>query len=250
MKIYECELCEAVVGAEDKAIECEICKEWFHAGCVDLTDNEYEVLSTHKIGTIHWYCATCNVKSVELLRLVFGLQDRLQKSEREIESLKRETHAKFSKLDSEYEAVREDLKTLNQKIDDGLKQCKVDSDKLVKSIQHQTRNEIKEEIEEVKATSLADIMKEEMEKSLGNMASEIDSVKCNLNETIAKADEQRDKESRRNNVVLYKVPESNADRAEDRIKEDISFCLKLFNNGLQVGMSDAPVCSVLKTANW
>jgi len=53
VKIYECELCEAVVGAEDKATECEICKEWFHTGCVDLTDNEYEVLSTHKIGTIH-----------------------------------------------------------------------------------------------------------------------------------------------------------------------------------------------------
>ena len=32
----------------------------------------------------------------------------------ERESLKRETHAKFSKLDSEYEAVSEDLKTLNQ----------------------------------------------------------------------------------------------------------------------------------------
>ena len=77
--------------------------------------------------------------------------------------------------------MREDLKTLNQKIDDGLKQCTVDSDKLVKSIQHQMRNEIKEEIEEVKATSLVDFMKEEMEKSLGNMASEIDSVKSNLN---------------------------------------------------------------------
>ena len=102
------------MGAEDKAIECEICKEWFHTGCADLTDNEYEVLSTHKIGTIHWYCATCNVKSVELLRLVFGLQHRLQKSEHETASLKRETHAKFSKLDSEYEAVSEDLKTLNQ----------------------------------------------------------------------------------------------------------------------------------------
>ena len=76
------------MGAENKAIECEICKEWFHAGCVDLTDYEYEVLSTHKIGTIHWYCATCNVRSVELLCLVFGLQDRLQKSEHEIESLK------------------------------------------------------------------------------------------------------------------------------------------------------------------
>jgi len=39
----------------------------------------------HTIGAIHWYCATCNVKSVVLLCFVFGLQDRLQKIERKLE---------------------------------------------------------------------------------------------------------------------------------------------------------------------
>ena len=35
------------------------------------------------------------------------------------------------------------------------------------------------------------------------------------------AEEQRDKESRRrNNLILYKVPESNAARADERNKED------------------------------
>jgi len=47
------------------------------------------MLASHKLGTIHWYCTTCNIKSVELLRLVFGLQDRIQKSE--IENMKRDT---------------------------------------------------------------------------------------------------------------------------------------------------------------
>jgi len=47
-------------------------------------------------------------------------------------------------------------------------------------------------------------MKEEMEKSFGNMNTEIQSVKCDLNKTRAEAEEQRDKESRRNNVILYK----------------------------------------------
>ena len=56
-----------MVKAEDRGIECEVCKGWFHAGCVDLTDNEYDMLASHKLGTIHWYCATCNVKSVGLV---------------------------------------------------------------------------------------------------------------------------------------------------------------------------------------
>ena len=90
-KNYNCDVCESVVKAEDKGIECEVCKGWFHTGCVDLTDNEYEMLASYKLGAIHWYCTTCNVISVELLRLVFGLQDRIQKTESKIENMKRET---------------------------------------------------------------------------------------------------------------------------------------------------------------
>jgi len=58
-----------------------------------------------------------NIISVELPRLVFGLQDRIQKTKSEIKNMKRETGAKFSKIESAYEAVNEDLKILSQKIE-------------------------------------------------------------------------------------------------------------------------------------
>ena len=114
---FKCPVCELAVEDEQKGIECEICKRWHHIGCVDLTDMEYEVLAAHKTGTIHWYCTDCNVRSVELLRLVFGLQERIQKNEREMDKMRSETNAKISKIESKYEAVREDLKILN----DGLR---------------------------------------------------------------------------------------------------------------------------------
>ena len=110
-----CGVCELNVEKGGKGIECEVCKVWFHPRCVDLTDIEYDVLCHHKIGTIHWYCASCNVKSVELLSLVFGLRDKLQRSEKEMEIIRKETEAKFSKLELEYEAVKDDIKILNKK---------------------------------------------------------------------------------------------------------------------------------------
>ena len=61
-KNCECNVCKSVVGADDKAIECEICKGWFHISCVDIKHNEYEVLAAHLLGTIHWYCADCNLQ--------------------------------------------------------------------------------------------------------------------------------------------------------------------------------------------
>ena len=46
--------------------------------------------------------------------------------------------------------------------------------------QTQTITEIKEETEDAKTTSFAEIMKQELEKSLNNMTTEIESVKTTL----------------------------------------------------------------------
>ena len=128
------------------------------------------MLASHKLGTIHWYCTTCNVISVELLRLVFGLQDRIQETKREIKNMKRETSAKFSKIESAYEAVNEDLKILSRKIE-GVKKCCEDSDKLIRTVQHETRNEI----ENIKKGVENKINKDDMEKAL-KQRTEMDSI--------------------------------------------------------------------------
>ena len=47
----------------------------------------------------------------------------------------------FKKIASEYDAMRQDIRTLNQKID-GLQRCFEDSAKLVRSAQQQTVSEI------------------------------------------------------------------------------------------------------------
>ena len=102
---------------------------------------------------------------------------------------------------------------------------------------------VKEETEEDEIVSLADIMKAEMEKSLGSMTTEIQSVRCDLHKTRAEAEERRHKESRRSNVILYNVPES---KAEDRNKDDITACLRLCNKGIQVGISEEDLIQVFR----
>ena len=159
-KSEECEKCSSSVEMDQKGIECEICKHWFHADCVDIEDNEYEVLTSHKKGSIHWYCDECNVKSVELFRLVFMIQEKMQKSEMEVQKMKTETNAKFQKIESEYDALKQDITTINQKIDEGLQRCFEDSEKLIRSTQQQTVSEIRTLNEEAKTTSFAEIMKQ------------------------------------------------------------------------------------------
>ena len=246
VKYGDCKVCESSVEADDKGIECEICKQWSHANCVDIEDNEYEVLTTHQKGTIHWYCDDCNAKSVEMVRLVFNIQERMLKSEKETENLRNETKAKFEKIEADYDAMKADIRTLNKKIDEGLQRCFEDSDKLVKSTQKQTINEIKEEINEAKTSSFAEIMKQELEKSLDGMANEIETVKVTLNETKTDAAEARDRENRRNNIIIYRFRESDAHSTEERKKQDTDTCLELICNTLEVDCRPEDIKQVIR----
>jgi len=62
----------------------------------------------------------------------------MQKSEMEFEKMKTETNAKLKKIESECDAMMQDIKTVNQKIDEGLQRCFEDSEKLIRSTQQQT----------------------------------------------------------------------------------------------------------------
>ena len=58
------------------------------------------------------------------------------------------------------------------------------------------------------------------------------------------AAEEREKETRRKNIILYKIPESNAERNEDRNRQDVSFCLNVFNNCMQVEIAEEDFVNV------
>jgi len=76
-----------------------------------------------------------------------------------------------------------------------------------------------------------DIVQQQVTESLGQVNDNIQIVQTTLEETRVQAAEQRDKESRRNNIIIYSVPESDEARAENKNKADVDFfCMLLFNN--------------------
>jgi len=77
----------------------------------------------------------------------------------------------------------------------------------------------------IQSTEWSHIIKKQVDVSLVTVADNLQEVKQSLRETTEKVEEQRDEESRRNNVILYNVPESEEPRAEDRNKAVIAFCL-------------------------
>jgi len=71
----------------------------FHSVCEDIEDEEFKVLSRHTKGKIHWYCTVCNDSSVEILRLVKNLHEKVQQTENKLEIITKDFTEKFTQLE-------------------------------------------------------------------------------------------------------------------------------------------------------
>ena len=47
------------VKNNDKAIECDICKGWYHKECQKVSDALYQVMISEEQQQISWYCTSC-----------------------------------------------------------------------------------------------------------------------------------------------------------------------------------------------
>ena len=97
----------------------------------------------------------------------------------------------------------------------------------------------------------ADIAAKNIESKFGEISSDIGKVKevledtkVKVEETKMKADEERDKESRSNNIIIYRVPE--AESREERLKQDSLFCKQLINDALDIDVDDSDIKSIFR----
>jgi len=85
---------------------------------------------------------------------------------------------------------------------------------------------------EVKSTQSTDtikfseIIKQELENTLSTSQSQIQEINHKLQE-------DQDKEARRNNIIIYRIPESDASCIEER---------KMMDNRFVLGLTWAPIC--------
>ena len=56
----KCQICSVVVRHDEKAVNCNKCKFWFHANCINMPNNEYNALKkTAKVKNSMWFCDKC-----------------------------------------------------------------------------------------------------------------------------------------------------------------------------------------------
>lgn len=249
IKKDNCPDCDKSVEDTDSALECEICENWFHINCEDLEEEDYTFLSVHK--TVHWYCKSCNKNVAKVIKLVSSLKGKVEVIEKNVSTLSAQVAVCENKLSSICEGKLPDSldKVLDLKINEavakyetsvnglktdfqGLKDLVSATDtkletaieaKLVKSVET-----IKKDLEPTFATIVGNQVKSQFE----SVSRDVSTVQSVLDDTRKKALEERDRENRSHNIIIYRVPEP--DNKDEMAKADKLFCIELFNSVLEV----------------
>ncbi|KAK7066083.1 hypothetical protein SK128_017036, partial [Halocaridina rubra] len=70
-----CGNCETVVKCDDKAMQCKVCKVWFHTVCEGMPEEVYDCIMS--VGDqITWYCTHCKRGCVQLYKCMDKIEEQ------------------------------------------------------------------------------------------------------------------------------------------------------------------------------
>lgn len=233
----ECGKCGKGVKGEGAA--CDVCGNWFHVDCAGLDKDEYRLLQSiakkqkNEKSSIHWFCEGCNIRTLDMMKVLREVQLREDRLEKEVNGFKAEIGAQVNKL-------RKDLH-------DGIEESNKIMDKQNRDIIMEL-DQMKNEIMELKKEKplWTEIVSREVDCRFTEMNKDLDVVQKTVNETRMKMNEDLDKESRLNNIIVYKLPESEADSYAERNKDDKKLIAKLMENVLKVGFEETDIKRLLR----
>ena len=219
----KCSRCSKMVGVKDDGIQCEICQTWFHPKCVDVSSDLYGYLQ--KCTNIHWYCDTCNKGIGQVVEELSKVKNRQENTEIMMQKINHEIERLNNRSTDEFNKIRTDLdkhiSMLTTKVEDiGKKK----TDNVI-----EFREIVKQQMEEDMQARVDNTVKRELTSQVGEVQQTIIEGKEIAKSFREEKAEQEDIESRRCNVILYRIPESDEVLAEDRNKHDKSVCEQFFH---------------------
>lgn len=204
-KDTQCDRCNVKFTKKDKSVCCAACGFCFHSACVNIDEALSDTLRLGVSG-LHWFCDNCRKGVLRILRESSKFDDRVNKTELEMKVLKEEVENQTAALTSLQKSMADLQCTL---------QTHFEEDRPSKTL-------------------WTDIVNRQVEQKIGTVQIEVQEMHKAIltkNEQLA---EEKDKEGRKNNIIVHKMPESKATDHNCQKKEDMDFLLALLKEALKV----------------
>lgn len=88
-----CPVCNIKCKKADKALECDLCSQWYHAKCQDISDDMYDVIKkdskSAKGATLQWHCTpSCNKVAAKFSNILKTVQEKIEHVSQEMNVVK------------------------------------------------------------------------------------------------------------------------------------------------------------------
>ena len=236
----------------------------------------YELLEDEDTG-VHWYCKTCNKNFAKLMVLVSSIKQRHNILEARMDKMEEEKGKMMSDMESvskSVSSVKAEVQEMNEsKLSDGMMkaievivskvkaevtslneevtalegQITLTDTKLETAIEAKLVDNLSKNAETIKKKlepSWESVIAQAVDSKLEQVSGDVNKVQQTLADVKVQADEEKDKESRSHNVIIYRVSESGT--REERSKTDKAFCMNLLKTALRLDVQDADIKSVFR----
>ena len=219
---------------------------------IGMPSSLYQAMETKGV---HWFCDRCDNKFGEILKDFVMLKSKQEEFGRELQGVK-QTQEKFQheivimkeKQDKMDKAATDLDEKVNQ-LDEVLGRRITDIEESLKQKAEATEvDDIKKSYSEVAQVRQLNSLDtdEAIEKFKQKIESEQAEAQKVIEQRMKILEEERDKERRRNNVIIYRVAESTDTSPQDRAQSDNLFVKQLTNKALKMGIVDDDIKRVIR----
>jgi hypothetical protein len=262
-ELEKCGECKNVVANSEKAVQCELCNLWFHCRCEEIHEDSYKILKQDKV---HFYCGRCDKSVGRILKTVLDLKKRQDKLHDDFETHKEEVEITIKDFVSTF---MEEAKTKTEKVDSLDKSIAEMKKEIVKIKQEQNSElqKLNEEVKDIKRaqeeisyekqieqltqafvkdTPWSDMVKKEVDSKIENVSAELNSIQKIVDITKGMAEEEKDKEARSKNIIMYNLPESSDSLFEVRQKHDKSLAMNVFRELIDKNFEETEIQKIFR----
>ena len=232
----ECKLCSKKIAKKDDALQCELCDKWFHIKCEDISEEEYTFLGKHK--SLNWHCSDCHKCCKRMIKLVGELEEKVNKIEERCVDLT----AKINSLDEAKTETKSEIETMKKEIK-AMKDAVASNEvKLETAIEAKLVQKVEDKLVSMKPT-FANVVSEQLDSRLSQVSGDLNKVKEVIDSTRKSAEEEKDRDNRQNNIVIFRVPEVGD---SERAQLDRQYCHDLVRNVFDIDIQDNGIKSIFR----
>ena len=209
-----CHICNQVFTDENaKIICCNRCEYWYCIKCANIPEAGYAFLASQDAEAVAWYCRPCKVPAKTAVLEEKSIEDKCK----------------------EYmERINQRMETIELSIQRKAENITVEEVQKIEDIENKIKS-----IEEGKEgrKSWADIMETPEKKTVEEV------IEKQLRD---RENEEKDRQNRKNNIIVFGLPESKDTENEQRKDEDIMLIVGLSKTICQVNITEEAISRAIR----